>query len=83
MLLDYLREQMETKGITQAMIAEKTGFTQSNISRMLSAKYPPTLDNFITLCEAVNCYLFVIEKEAKDDTAKLMRDRWKRSGEAN
>jgi transcriptional regulator with XRE-family HTH domain len=83
MLLDYLRAQMEEKGITHAALAKITGFRESNISRMLSAKYPPTLDNFLILCEAVNCYLFIIDKEAGDDTAKLMRERWKRKGDSN
>lgn len=84
MLLDYLREQMEAKGITQSALAAKTGFRESNISRTLSAKYPPTLDNFIMLCEAVDCFLFVIDKEnPKDDMAKLMRDRWKRAADSN
>mgnify|MGYP002141786480 FL=1 len=76
MLLSHIREQIDAKGITQDMIAKKTGFTQSNISRMLSAKYPPTLDNFITLCEAANCFLFIIDKNAEDDLRELMRNRW-------
>lgn len=83
MLLDYIREQMEAKGITQGMISEITGFTQSNISRMLSAKYPPTLDNFLMLCEAVNTFVFIIDKEANEDTTKLMRERWNRAGQGN
>lgn len=83
MLLDYIREQMEAKNITGVMLAEKTGFTTSNISRMLSAKYPPTLDNFLILCEAVNCFVFIIDKNADEDAAKLMRERWNRSGDQN
>lgn len=76
MLLDYIKEQMAEKKITQEMIATKTGFTQSNISRMLNAKYSPSLDNFLILCEAVNTFVFIIDKESKDDTATLMRNRW-------
>lgn len=76
MILDYIREQMEAKNITQDMVSEHTGFTQSNVSRMLSAKYPPTLDNLLMLCEAVNCYIFVIDKEADDDLCEMMRNRW-------
>jgi transcriptional regulator with XRE-family HTH domain len=76
MLLEYLTEQIKEKGITQDELSKKTGFTQSNISRMLNAKYPPTLDNLLTLCEAANCYLFVIDKEADDDLCDMMRNRW-------
>lgn len=80
MLLDYLKEAIEEKGITQEELAIKTGFKQSNISRILSAKYPPTLDNLLSLCDAANCYVFIIDKEADDDLCQLMRDRW---GKAN
>lgn len=80
MLLDYIREQMTTKGITQEMLSKKTGFTQSNISRLLNAKYSPSIDNFLILCEAVNCYIFIIDKDADEDTAKAMRNRWGKVG---
>lgn len=76
MLLDYLRERIDKQKLTQEYLSKKTGFTQSNISRMLSAKYPPTLDNLIILCEAANCYIFVIDKNAEDDLCTMMRDRW-------
>ena len=66
MLLEYLMQRIKEKGITQEDLAMRTGFTQSNISRMLNAKYAPTLDNLLTLCEAANCYIFVIDKQADD-----------------
>lgn len=83
MLLNYLRERIQEKGFTQEYLAEKTGFTQGNISRMLSAKYPPTLDNLLTLCDASECYIFVIDKNANDDLCKMMRDRWFRKNQNN
>ena len=76
MLLDYIASQIKEKGLTQEYIAKKTGFTQSNVSRMLSAKYPPTLDNLLVLCEAANCYIFVIDKNANDELCETMRNRW-------
>jgi transcriptional regulator with XRE-family HTH domain len=76
MLLDYLKNTIEEKRITQEELSIKTGFKQSNISRILSAKYPPTLDNLLSLCDAANCYVFIIDKEADDDLCQLMRDRW-------
>jgi len=76
MLLDYLKDQIKEQKITQEYLSQKTGFTQSNISRMLSGKYPPSLDNFIQLCEAANCFIFIIDKLADDDLADMMRNRW-------
>lgn len=74
--MDYIRDRIAEKNITQEDLAKKTGFSQSNISRILSAKYPPTLDNLMILCEAANCFIFVIDKQADDDLCETMRNRW-------
>jgi transcriptional regulator with XRE-family HTH domain len=76
MLCRYLHQLAKDKGITQDDIAEKTGFTRNNVSRMLSGKYAPSLDNFIRLAEAVDCYFFVIDKKADEETTEMMQDRW-------
>jgi transcriptional regulator with XRE-family HTH domain len=72
MLLKHIKKQ----GFNQQEIADKTGFTQGNVSRMLNSEYSPTLDNFISLCEATNCYVFIIDKDSDDDLCELMRNRW-------
>lgn len=76
MLCDYLKELAKEKGITHKQIAEKTGFMENNVSRMLAGKYAPTLDNFIILCDAINTYFFIIDKNANEEAANLMRNRW-------
>ena len=76
MLCEYLKQTAREKKITLEEIAEKTGFTLSNVGRMLSGKYPPTLDNFLKLAEAVDAYLFVIDKDANDDLVETMKNRW-------
>jgi len=52
-----LYDTAKLKGITHDEIATRAGFTESNVSRMLSGKYAPTLDNLILLCEAVGVRL--------------------------
>lgn len=76
MLCRYIVNVAKEKGITQEQIAEKTGFTQSNISRMLAGRYSPSLENFIRLAEAVDTYFFVIDKTADSDLTETMRNRW-------
>lgn len=83
MLLDYARQQMEAKNLTQQMVANRLGWHQQTVQRMLSGKFSPKLDHFLMLCEAVDCYMFVIDKNANDDTAELMRKRWKRNNDEN
>ncbi len=49
------------KAITHEMIAERTGLMRNNISRLLAGKYPPSLDNFLMLCDAIEVKLSDIE----------------------
>lgn len=57
MLIEFVKQYAEFKGVTQKQIADRTGFTQGNISRILSAKYPPTLDNFLKIAGALHLHL--------------------------
>lgn len=83
MILNYLREQMEAKNITHQQVADYWGWKRETVSRMLAGRFSPGLDQVLMLCEAVNAYIFVMDKEANDDTAQLMRDRWKRAADSN
>jgi transcriptional regulator with XRE-family HTH domain len=76
MMCNYLRDIAKEKGITHEQIAIATGFQSNNISRMLSGKYAPSLDNFIILCDAINTYFFIIDKDADNDLVEIMRNRW-------
>lgn len=77
MLCRYLGNVAREKGISTYKIAEITGFRQQNVHRMLSGKYPPTLDNFIILADAIGCYFFIIDKDDQDsDLVEMMKKRW-------
>lgn len=62
MLIEFVKQYAEFKGVTQKHIADATGFTQSNVSRILSAKYSPTLDNFLKIAGALNLHLDISVK---------------------
>ena len=53
LLLAYLKVTAKNKGLTATKIAQMTGMQRPNVSRMFAAKHPPTLDNFISLCQAI------------------------------
>lgn len=61
-LLAFLAAQAKKQGITQEKWAETTGFERNNISRMLNAKYSPTLDNFIALADAIGFEVVLSKK---------------------
>jgi|APFre7841882654_1041346.scaffolds.fasta_scaffold609987_1 transcriptional regulator with XRE-family HTH domain len=78
MLCRYLGDLAKENGITTYEIARLTGFEQPNVHRMLSGKYSPTLDGFIKLCDAMKCYIFIIDKDAEGDLVNMMKKRWRR-----
>jgi len=49
----FIAEEAKSKGISLEFIANKSGFDRPNVSRMLSGKYSPSLDNFFKLASAV------------------------------
>ena len=63
-LCKQLHEFATKKGITHEVISEKTGLQRSNVTRMLTGKYTPTLDNFLLLLEALDIF---INFEAKNN----------------
>lgn len=52
-ILQELQRAATAKGITQQVIAARTGWVQTNVSRMLRGKYIPTLGNLIKLATAI------------------------------
>lgn len=69
-LMQYLNKLRIDKGITQEELANITGFERSNINRMMFAKYSPTLDNFITIADALGYQVSILEKSAKPETPR-------------
>lgn len=69
--VQLLKEVADAKGITQQEIAEKTGYTQSNISRIFSLKYSPRLDVFLNIANAVGVNFFFEDKESRTDLSVL------------
>lgn len=57
----YLKDLAKEKGISNQQIADKTGFQQSNVNRMLNGRYSPSLDNFLRLAEALDTHFTIQE----------------------
>lgn len=49
----------------QTIIAEETGLQKSNISRIFSLKYAPSLKNFLLISKAIKINFFFEDKESK------------------
>ncbi len=83
LLCHYLRKLAVEKKITQEHLAVKTGFSSTNVNRMLSGKHAPTLHNFLKLAEAIDTYFFVIDKNSEDDLVETMKNIWRRVDQEN
>jgi DNA-binding phage protein len=57
LLMRFLNDEAKSKGLSTYEIAERTGFDQSHVCRMLNAKYLPNLENFIKLADAIGIRL--------------------------
>lgn len=64
----FLKTEAEAKGITQQQIADKCGWHQQTVQRMLSGKFAPILDNFIKLADAIGVNFFMESKDSTTDT---------------
>ena len=62
-----LKEIAIEKGITQEIIAQRSGLIQSNVSRIFALKYKPTLDTFLQVAKAVGVNFYFEDKENKTD----------------
>ena len=71
LLVLLLKKISEEKGISQNEIAKRTGYTQSNVSRMLNMNYCPTIRTFITVAKAIGVNFFIEDKEGKTDLNKM------------
>ena len=63
LLLNELKLFAKEKGITEELIADKTGFIQSNVNRMFAGKYTPLLDNFLELADAIGFHIELKQNE--------------------
>jgi transcriptional regulator with XRE-family HTH domain len=62
LLVFSLKKIAKSKGITQIEIAKKTGLLQSNISRLFSLKYKPTICTLVKIAKSINVNLVFEEK---------------------
>lgn len=56
-LLQQIKDHMEKNNITQQEAADKCGWQQQTVQRMLNGDFGPKLDNLLMLCTAVGINL--------------------------
>ena len=77
-LLDFRKE----KGITQEELANELGISKGTVSKIESGKWL-SIEMLIKLSIELDFFIFLVEKESKDDLSTAMRDRWRRAHDEN
>lgn len=70
-LVLLLKEVAKDKGITQAEIADKLGLKQSNVSRIFSEKYVPSLKIYIDIATVLGLKVFFEDTTGTSDLSAL------------
>lgn len=71
-LCHRLADLAKERNLTHEYIAEKAGFERSNVTRMLSGKYSPSLDNLIKLTDVIGFDIAIVKKFIEiNDTTEL------------
>jgi len=66
-LVLLVKKIAEQKGITHEVIAERSGLVRSNVTRMFQLKYCPSLQNFLSILNAVEVNIFFEDREGKTE----------------
>lgn len=78
LIAGFISSRRHEMGITQQKLSEATGLGIQTIKRMEDAKFWPNLKQFLIVCNALDMYFFVEEKDGNSAYTKTMRDRWSR-----
>ena len=71
LLVLMLRKIAESKGISQQQIAELTGLKKSNVSRVFSLDYCPTMRTFLLIATAINVNFFFEDRDSITELNQL------------
>ena len=66
-----IAELRKAKGLTQAQLAEKTGFSQSNIGRIETGRYSVGLDVLAKIAEVLGAKVEIKEELRREDEKDL------------
>ena len=62
--------------MTQEELAEKTGLGIATIKRFEAGKFWINLQTLLVICNSLDMYFFLGEKESEKELTKVMYDRW-------
>ena len=61
----YLSEILKQRGWTKTFLSKKSGLTREQINWMLDGSREYTIDTFLVVIQAMDCYFFLADKEGE------------------
>jgi len=72
----FLKNRREELNMSCEELADKIGLTRSTVWRIEEGRYSPSIDVFLSITQALDCYFFIESKDSPTDNAAMMRDKW-------
>ena len=61
----YLSDILKQRGWTRTLLAEKSGLTREQIKWILAGERSYTIDSFLKVVRALDCYFFLSSKDGE------------------
>jgi transcriptional regulator with XRE-family HTH domain len=61
----YLQDVLNQRGWNRAFLAEKSGLSREQIKWILEGDREYTIDTFLSIIQALDCYFFLADKEGE------------------
>lgn len=76
MIAGFIRNRRIELKMSQEELAEKTNLGIATIKRFEAGKFWINLQTLLIICNSLEMYFFLEEKDSEKELAKMMRDRW-------
>lgn len=76
MIAGFIRNRRIELKMSQEELAEKTQLGIATIRRFEAGKFWINLQTLLIICNALNMYFFLEEKDSEKELATMMRNRW-------
>jgi transcriptional regulator with XRE-family HTH domain len=76
LIAGFIKNRRNELKITQQELADKCGVGVNTIRRLEDGRFWVNLKQLLVICNALDLYFFLEEKESKKELATIMRERW-------
>lgn len=76
LIAGFISQRRKELKMTQEELAQKTNLGIATIKRFEAGKFWINLQTLLVICNSLDMYFFLGEKESEKELTKVMYDRW-------